>query len=156
MNRLPSIFLTRAQASDADTVRALVRAAYADWVPIFGREPLPMTTDYEVAVRDNEVDIATVGGQMVALIEMIVRADHIFIENIAVLPDFQGGGIGRQLIAHAEARALSLGLPELRLLTGRVMDKNVRLYQALGFQIDRTEPFMGGFTVYMSKTLVKA
>ena len=36
------------------------------------------------------------------------------------------------------------------------MESNVRLYQSLGFQIDRTEPFMDGFTVYMSKDLAAA
>jgi hypothetical protein len=47
-----------------------------------------------------------------------------------------------------------LGVAQLRLLTGQVMEGNIRLYGSLGFRIDRTEPFMGGFTVYMSKDLV--
>ena len=36
---------------DAHIVRALVRSAYAKWVPVIGREPLPMVADYDRAVR---------------------------------------------------------------------------------------------------------
>lgn len=148
------IHLSRATPTDAPAVRALVRAAYAKWVPIFGREPTPMTADYDLAVREHEVELAYIGGELAAIIEMILHPDHLFIENIAVDPGHQGRGLGRYLMAHAEARGRALGLAQLRLLTGQVMKENIRLYTSLGFQIDRTEPFKGGFTVYMSKDLM--
>ena len=83
-----------------------------------------MLADYDLAVREHEVDLAYVGGQMAALIEMIVHPDHLFIENLAVAPDHQGLGLGRHLLAHAEARARALGLLELRLLTAQAMAGN--------------------------------
>ena len=152
---MTQIHLRRATPSDAPAVRQLVRDAYAKWVPIFGREPSPMKADYDVAVREHEVDLAYVGGQLAALVEMIVKPDHLFIENLAVSPSHQGRGLGRRLIAHAEAQARELGLPSLQLLTGELMQSNVTLYQSLGFQIDRKEPFMGGYDIYMSKDLVQ-
>ena len=145
--------LTRAGPNDAVAVRQLVREAYAKWVPIFGREPTPMMADYDKAVIEHEVDLLHIEGALVAVIEMIIRPGELFIENIAVAPSHHGQGLGRRLMAHAEARAVMLGLPRIGLLTGQVMLSNVRLYQSLGFQIDRTEPFMGGFTVHMSKVL---
>ena len=154
MTNPPQIDLIRATPADAPTVRQLVRDAYAKWVPLMGREPMPMTADYDLAVREHEVDLAYLGGALVGVIEMILHPDHLFIENLAVAPGHQGLGLGRYLMAHAEARAKGLGVPQLRLLTGQVMEGNIRLYGALGFRIDRTEPFMGGFTVYMSKDLV--
>lgn len=150
---ISTIQITRATPADAPAVRQLVREAYAKWVPIFGREPMPMQADYDVAVREHEVDLAYIGGTLAAIIEVIVHPDHLFVENVAVAPGHQGRGLGRMLMAHAEARARDLGLPQLRLLTGQVMEGNIRLYQSIGFQIDRTEPFKGGFTVYMSKDL---
>ena len=145
--------LRRATPSDAPAVRQLVCDAYAKWVPVMGREPMPMIADYDLAVREHEVDLAYVGGQLAALIEMIVHVDHLFIENLAVAPGHQGLGLGRHLLAHAERRARELGLAEMRLLTAQEMAGNVDFYQSVGYQIDKTEPFKGGFTVYMSKDI---
>ena len=81
-----------------------------------------------------------------------LAADHLFIENIAVSPEHQGKGLGHHLLIHAEAKAKSARLRELRLLTNQAFATNVQLYQLVGFRIDRTEPhFGGGTTVYMSK-----
>ena len=145
--------LSRAVSADAAAVRQLVRDAYAKWVPVFGRDPTPMTADYALAVRQHQVDLLHINDALVAVIELIIRADDLFIENIAVTPSHHGRGLGRMLIAHAEVTAKNLGFHKISLLTGQVMESNLRLYQALGFQIDRTEPFKGGFTVYMSKDL---
>jgi ribosomal protein S18 acetylase RimI-like enzyme len=151
----PSPFrLQRAIPADAPAVRQLVREAYAKWVPVLGREPMPMRADYDLAVREHEVDLAYVGAELAGLIEVIVHADHLFIENVAVSPGHQGLGLGRYLMGHAEGRAKVLGLSRLCLLTAHVMEPNIRLYSSIGYQVDRTEPFMGGFTVYMSKDLV--
>lgn len=145
--------LRRATPSDAPAIRQLVRDAYAKWVPIMGREPMPMLADYDLAVREHEVDLAYVDGRLAALIEVIVHPDHLFIENIAVAPGHQGLGLGRHLLAHAEARARELGVAELRLLTAQEMAGNAAFYQSHGYRIDRTEPFKGGFTVYLTKLL---
>jgi ribosomal protein S18 acetylase RimI-like enzyme len=145
--------LRRAVPADAASVRELTRAAYATWVPVIGREPRPMQADYEAAVREHLVDLLHVNGALAALIETIPQPDHLLIENVAVLPAFQKRGLGRWLMAHAEALAASLGLPEMRLYTNKDFATNVRLYLGLGYRIDREEPFMDGTTVYMSKLL---
>jgi hypothetical protein len=48
--------LRRATPDDAAAVRDLVRAAYAKWVPVLGREPKPMTADYDQAIRNHILD----------------------------------------------------------------------------------------------------
>lgn len=154
---IPSaITIRRALPADAPAVRQLVRSAYAEWVPLLGREPMPMQADYLLAVREHEVDLAYASGQLVALIEMIIRPDHLFIENLAVDPDQRGHGLGRFLLQHAQDRAQALRLPKLCLLTSDLMQSNIRLYQFIGYKIDRTEPFMGGLTVYMNKPVLPA
>ena len=114
-----------------------------------------MLADYDLAVRKHEVDMVYRGGVLVAVLENILHPDHLFIENVAVAPGNQGQGLGQMLMARAEARARELGLPELRLLTAKAMAVNIALYQSLGFQIDREEPYKGGFTVYLSKVLAQ-
>jgi ribosomal protein S18 acetylase RimI-like enzyme len=144
----------RATAADAVTVRELTRAAYAKWVPILGREPRPMTADYDAALRDHLVDLLRVDGEAVALIEMAPTADHLLIVNVAVVPAQQGRGHGRALMAHAEEVARSLNLREVRLYTNALFAENLRLYSRLGYRVDREEQHpQFGVAVYMSKRL---
>jgi GNAT superfamily N-acetyltransferase len=93
MPKVSQLQIKRAEAQDSDAVRLIVREAYAQWIPVIGREPMPMKADYEQAVRDHEIDLLYADGKPVALIEMIVSPDYLFIENIAVLPEYQGQGL---------------------------------------------------------------
>jgi GNAT superfamily N-acetyltransferase len=136
--------MRRATTADAAAVRELTRAAYAKWVPILGREPRPMTADYDAALREHLIDMLHAGGEAVALIEMAPTADHLLIVNVAVAPAYQGRGHGRALMAHAEEVARSLNLREVRL----------RLYNRLGYRVDREEQHpQFGVAVHMSKRL---
>ena len=148
-----ALALRRAGPADAAAVRTLTRAAYAKWVPVIGREPLPMTADYEHAVRAHRIDLLVAAGALAALIEMVPEQNVLLIENVAVAPAFQGQGLGRRLMAHAETVARELGLGRLRLYTNALFTENVALYRRLGYAIDREEPFRGGVVVHMSKAI---
>jgi len=145
--------LRRATADDAEAVRAVTCAAYARWVPVIGREPLPMQADYERAVREHLVDLLFLGDRLAALIELVREPDHLLVLNVAVAPEFQGRGLGSHLMRHAEDVARGLGIAEMRLFTNKAFAPNIALYQRLGYGIDREEPFREGFMVYMSKRL---
>jgi GNAT superfamily N-acetyltransferase len=145
----------RATSADATLVQDLVRAAYAKWVPLLGRKPKPMTADYDAAIREHVVDVLRLDGEAAALIEMEPENDHLLVVNVAVSPNHQGQGYGRALLSHAEEFALSLGLKELRLYTSVHLTENVKLYERVGYVVDRKEeasPHLGVF-VYMSKRI---
>jgi len=145
--------LRRAVAADAAAVRALTRQAYAKWVPLIGREPKPMTADYDQAVARHRFDLLYVDGTLAALIETIREADHLLVENVAVSPDFQGRGLGRKLMAHAEVLAREQGFGMIRLYTNQRFAENIALYRRLGYQVDREEVVPAGVVTHMSKTL---
>jgi GNAT superfamily N-acetyltransferase len=138
---------------DAAGIRALTRAAYAKWVALIRREPLPMQADYERAVAEHTIDLLIVDDALAGLVETIVRPDHLWIENVAVAPEQQGRGFGRLLLDHAERRAIHAGRPEIRLLTNQAFAANLELYARRGYIVNRTEPFRGGTTVHMSKRI---
>ncbi len=156
MTPAPSIEIRPATAEDAASIRELTRVAYAKWVALIGREPLPMQADYDRAVREHAIDLLTVGGALAGLIETIPQPDHLWIENVAVMPDRQGRGYGRVLIAYVEARAAEAGRGEIRLLTNAAFAANLALYARLGYAVDRTEPFRGGTAVFMVKRIEAA
>jgi GNAT superfamily N-acetyltransferase len=148
-----AVRLRAAAADDAPAITDIVRMAYARWIPVIGREPRPMVVDYAQAVREHDFDLAMLDERLVGLIETMLHDDHLWIENVAVRPEDQGLGIGRQLLRHAERKALAAGRRETRLLTNAAFENNVVLYEKVGYVTDRREPFMGGTTVYMSKKL---
>ena len=154
---MPEFSVRRAMPADAALVCTLTRSAYAKWVPIVGREPRPMTADYERAVREHLIDILEDAGEVVALIEMIPHPDHLLIENIAVHPDRHGKGLGSRLLAHAEDVARTLGLTELRLYTNALMAPNIAFYARRGFAEDRREEAGAlGIAVHMSRRIATA
>jgi GNAT superfamily N-acetyltransferase len=143
----------RAGPADAARVRELTRRAYAKWCAVIGREPLPMTADYDHAVRHHIIDLALVDGRLTGLVEMIPRADDLLIENVCIDPGLQGGGLGRRLVEHAEAEALRLGFGMIRLYTNALFTANLGFYERLGYQIESREPFKGGTLVHFRKVL---
>jgi GNAT superfamily N-acetyltransferase len=145
--------LRQATPADAAAIRALTRQAYAKWVPLIGREPKPMTADYEKAVAKHRFDLLYLDGRLAALIETIREADHLLVENVAVSPAFQGRGLGRKLMAHAEALARASGVAEIRLYTNQRFAENIELYRRLGYRVDREEDVKVGIVVHMSKAL---
>ena len=145
--------LRLATSADAERVRDLVRAAYAKWVSLIGREPRPMTADYDHAVRAHRIDLLYVGAALAGLIETDLREDHLWIENVAVAPDRQGQGLGRRLLAHAERLAADAGRGELRLLTNAAFAANVTLDDRVGYAVRLREPHPGGVTVHMRKSI---
>ena len=52
---------------------------------------------------------------------------------------------------HAEELAASSGLQGTRLYTNKLFTANLRLYEALGYRVDREEALNGGIAVHMSK-----
>ena len=143
--------LRAAADADVDAIRQLTREAYGKWVPLIGREPLPMIADYAEAVRKHRIDLLDIDGQLAALIEMVPAADHLLIENIAVSPAQQGQGIGKKLLAHAEQVAASLGVAGILLYTNKRFVENVQLCLRNGYAIDREEPLKDGLLVHMRK-----
>jgi ribosomal protein S18 acetylase RimI-like enzyme len=136
---------------DAAAIRALTLEAYRPWVALIGREPLPMTADYEAALRDHRFDLAFQGGELVGLIETRAAPDHLLVVNVAIAPVHQSAGLGRSLMSHAEVLAREERLTTLRLYTNARFERNISIYRRLGYRIDREEANERGVIVHMVK-----
>lgn len=131
--------LRRATGADVPALVALQQAAYAPNVDIVRHTPIPLTWDYEAAVRDWECWLVDGPGRLDGALLLHPRADDLYIESISVHPSAKAAGLGRQLLAFADTRARDLGLGTLRLLTNMKLVRNVDWYLAKGYVIERIE-----------------
>lgn len=83
------------------------------------------------AEQDSQV-IGMCTGQL--LISTAQGGLSALIEDVAVLPTWQGKGVGRQLTATAEAWAVSQGASRFQLLADRNNAPALAFYQKTGFQ----------------------
>jgi len=142
-----------ATIEDAEAVTAITRLAYSKWVPVIGREPMPMKADHAAHIRDHRTDLLLIGNEIAALIETIQKPDYLLIENVAVAPHFQKRGYGRRMVASAEQMAKVAGFQMVKLYTNSKFEENVRLYSSLGYSVEREEAISRGTLVHMKKSL---
>jgi GNAT superfamily N-acetyltransferase len=95
---------------DASAVAACVRAAYAHYVERIGREPAPMTADFPALIAAGEVWVIRAGEGVAGVLVLRPQPPALLVENVAVVPDRQGHGLGRALMAFAEEHARAEGL----------------------------------------------
>jgi GNAT superfamily N-acetyltransferase len=72
-------------------------------------------------------------GPPVAFLAALIHGDRLHIDELDVLREHQGRGIGRRLLAHAIDHARARGLARLSLTTFRAIAWNAPFYASLGF-----------------------
>ena len=142
-----------AQPSDAESVRALVRRAYAPYLARMDREPAPMTADYAALIVAGHVTLALAEGRLAGALVCYPQGDALHVENVAVEPDRHGAGIGRALLARAEEEARSQGLGAVELYTNEVMTENLPFYAALGYDVEGQGEEAGYRRVFFRKSV---
>lgn len=142
-----------AEAAETGLVEDLVQRAYGHYVERIGMRPGPMDDDYAAQIRLEQLFVAEDRDSLAGLVVLVACEDHLLVENVAVDPARQGEGIGRALLAHAEAVARRTGLPTLRLYTHEAMWENIALYSSLGWEETERRSEKGFERVFFSKRL---
>ncbi|MFT5175304.1 MAG: ribosomal protein S18 acetylase RimI-like enzyme [Gammaproteobacteria bacterium] len=118
---------------DVPLIAQCAREAYAMYIDRMGREPAPMVADFATAVRNGTVCVAGEGSQLAGYVVFYPQDDHLHLENIAVRSQFQGQGIGRQLLHHVEDAARQRGCVAVELYTNAKMFENLAMYPKFGY-----------------------
>src|SRR5438309_12085038 len=96
--------IRRARPADRAAVEAIVHAAYAIYIDRIGKPPGPMLDDYARLIADGAVSVLEdADGTIAAIVVLVPQPNHLLLDNIVVRPDLQEQGVGRQLVAFAEA-----------------------------------------------------
>jgi RimJ/RimL family protein N-acetyltransferase len=151
--RVGDAVLRRATPADVDAFDATHRAAFAWNREMLGREPLPLLIPPGEVLSRFETWLLEKEGGVAGTLALDPRADDLEIWSVSVNPARQNAGIGRILLAAAEARARELGLDTLRLYTGGVLTKNIDWYARRGYTVERTEDLPDRQIVHMVKTI---
>jgi ribosomal protein S18 acetylase RimI-like enzyme len=138
---------------DLIAIEAIIAEAYGIYVPRIGQKPRPMEADYGAALSEGVVTVMTIGDAVAGFLILRPAKDHMLLENVAISPLYQGRGLGRQFITHAEVETRAAGLPRIILYTHVKMVENVALYQRFGFRIVAEREEFGLHRVYMEKQM---
>jgi GNAT superfamily N-acetyltransferase len=141
----------RATAADVPRVHEVIAAAYAKYRTRMEHLPAPVLRDYAGPVEQGLVWV--IGDPVAGTIALIPEPDSLLIENVAVHPDAQGTGLGRQLMEFAEQEAARRGLTRVRLYTHEVMTESQAVYARLGYREDQRTTEDGYRRIFMSKDL---
>ncbi|MEH7829003.1 GNAT family N-acetyltransferase [Gemmobacter denitrificans] len=142
-----------ATPEDAGAIRRCAEAAFAPYVPLIGRRPAPMDTDFPAAIAAGQVWLAERGGELAGYLICRAESEAMLLDTVAVLPRWGGQGIGRALIRQCEALACAAGLPAVRLYTNALMTQNLQLYPHLGYAITGRRQDQGFDRVFFEKRL---
>ena len=143
-----------ATPADAPAVAEIVDQAYRHYITRIGNPPGPMLDDYAARVSEGAVWVLEEGALIVAIIVLLPAPNYLLLDNIAVSPARQGLGLGRRLLAFAEAEALRRGYRDIRLYTHQTMVENQRLYTSIGNEETGRGTEAGYDRVFMRKQLI--
>jgi len=146
--------IRKATPSDLGAIAQCARRAFGRYSAAIGRDPAPMHADFAAHIAAGEAYVAigpadTFQGYVVIL----RRADHLYLDALAVLPEATGQGVGKALVRHCEAEARRLGLARLDLCTNQHMTENLTLYPHLGFTETGRGQEHGYDRVFYSKSI---
>jgi len=142
-----------AAAADVSVIGQIVDQTYRHYIPRIGKPPGPMLDDYAARVSEGVVWVIEEGSTIAGIIVLLPRPGYLLLDNIAVAPARQGAGLGRRLLAFAEAEAVRRGYREIRLYTHQTMTENQRLYAAIGYEETGRGTEAGYERVFMRKRL---
>jgi N-acetylglutamate synthase-like GNAT family acetyltransferase len=145
--------LRRATLEDAEEIRILVNAAFEDYIPLIGRKPLPMTADHHDLIVNHDAWVLEENNEIIAVLELVLKDDSLYIDTVAVKPSHQSRGLGKQLLNFSETRARELGRNSMTLFTNERYTALLEMYARHGFVETHRIPVQGTDAVHLRKPL---
>ena len=155
----PHIAVRRATESDARAIAGLLRAAFAEFEPLYTPAAFAATVLDEAGVlarlHEGPLWVAQRGSSIIGTVGVVRSEDRITIRGMAAHPGARGLGAGKALLERAERFAADARVYEVALYTTAFLDRAIGLYLASGFAFtgEKANPH-GTELLRMTKTLV--
>jgi GNAT superfamily N-acetyltransferase len=106
----PPVRIRPADRAEAQRLRGIAAAAKQHWGYDHARVAA-WAQELDVAsgaIGGKEISVAEAGGEAVGWMSVIPTGDVLWLEDMWVVPEWMGRGVGSQLFAHARRRARDL------------------------------------------------
>jgi ribosomal protein S18 acetylase RimI-like enzyme len=149
-----NIKITFAEKTDLPEILAIQRLAFEEQCEIYGNYHIPpMVETVDEALREFENKLflkAICNSEIVGSVRAYKKENTCYIERLSVAPRYQGNGIGSVLMLEIEKRFADTHI--FKLFTGEKSDKNIRIYEKIGYEIYETRKGKEGINlVFMIK-----
>jgi ribosomal protein S18 acetylase RimI-like enzyme len=146
--------IERATVADAEEILSLQKLAYRSEAEIyndFNIPPLLQTPEEIKKDFENQTFLkATLDGKIRGSVRAFIKEGTCYIGRLIVHPDFQNQGLGTELMKKIEE--VFKGARRFELFTGHKSEKNLYLYQKLGYKIFKKVKAHGRLNiVYLEK-----
>jgi len=151
---LEDMRIEAAEMRDAAEILALQKTAFQSEAALWDDYTIPPLTQTLEELREDfqrQVFLrAVVRGQIIGSVRGYVQDGTCYVGRLIVHPDHQNRGIGARLMHAIEG--LFDGVARYEIFTGEKSQRNIHLYQRLGYSIFRTRRLTDKVTlVYMEK-----
>ncbi len=127
--------LRKARQDDSEFTFQVKRAAFKDYVEqVWGWDEDSQRVLHDRRFAEQDYRVVCLDGRDVGMISVAVKPDSPFVNQLHILPDYQGQGIGRTCMLMVIDKGSKLGLP-VRLQVLKVNPRAVAFYERLGFTI---------------------
>lgn len=148
--------IRKAKPDEEAAVDRCVQKSYQKYIDRIGKKPGPMLDHYLPLIIDGNVFCGEFCEEIVGVLVLKKFDGYMLLDNVALLPEFQGRGFGKRLIAFAENYSSKNNCLEIRLYTNVKMTENIRLYNKLGYSEYSRKEENGFDRVYFKKQLTSA
>jgi GNAT superfamily N-acetyltransferase len=169
LDRAPSATLAmispsarRARAADLPALARLVNRAFAVEGSFVDGDRTSVAELAQLTASGHFLVLDRVGGELAAAVHVAFDGVHASFGLLAVAPELQGLGLGRRLVALAEALAAALGCHDVGLAIVDLRSELLPWYRSQGYREVGTAPYDRGPTrrpchlVRLAKTLAGA
>ena len=152
------MIIQRATIADAAEILALQKLAYMSDAELYGDFSIPPLTQTLEELRDsfsrNIILKAVEEGRIVGSVNGRMDKGHCLVGRLMVRPTQQGRGLGTALMETIEKEFQQA--QAYRLFTGERSERNIRLYERLGYVIYERKEVPGSVCiVFMEKKVVR-
>ncbi len=137
-----SLVITRAAPADAQEILDLQKLAYQSEAAIYQDYTIPPLTqtlpEIELELQTQVFLKAVAAGRIVGSVRGYLQDGTGFIARLIVHPAYQNQGLGQELMGAIEGCFPQAG--RFALFTGHLSERNLYLYQKLGYQRVGAEP----------------